>query len=117
MFRSVNASESFQSTTSQFSLEKVCLALQSDVPPPTYIVPYKIKEWSTRRLTVARLSPDCRPTVGRCIGQCVGPRFTLSFPFPIKSNIILLASVTTSLSIQIDPARYINSGITKVLMI
>ena len=72
-FRSSNPSESFQSTTFQFSLEKVCLALQkfhkaqtshqlATDAPPTHIVRYKIKEWSTRRPTVDRLSTDCLPT-------------------------------------------------------
>ena len=71
MFRSVNASESFQSTTSQFSLEKVCLALQNDAPPPTHIVRYKIKEWSTRRLTVARLSADALANVLALVLLCL----------------------------------------------
>ena len=43
--------------------------------------------------------------------------FTLSFPFQIKSNKIILATVTTSLSIHIEPARYINIGITSVFTI
>ena len=76
-FRSSNPSESFQSTTFQFSLGKVCLALQkfhkaqtshqhATDAPPTHLIRYKFKEWST----VGRLSADCRPTVGRLSADC-----------------------------------------------
>ena len=79
MFRSSNASESFQSTTSQFSLEKVCLALQKfhkvhkaqTSHRPTHIVRYKIKEWSRRQLTVARLSADALANVLALVLLCL----------------------------------------------
>ena len=38
--------------------------------PPTHLVRYKFKEWSTRRPTVGRLSADCRPTVDRLSADC-----------------------------------------------
>ena len=75
-FRSSNPSESFQSKTFQFSLGKVCLALEkfhkaqrshqhATNAPPMHLVPYKFKEWPTRRPTVSRLSgrllTDCQP--------------------------------------------------------
>ena len=64
-FRSSNPSESFQSKTFQFSLGKVCQALEkfhkaqrshqhATDAPPTHLVPYKFKEWPTRRPTVGR---------------------------------------------------------------
>ena len=43
--------------------------------------------------------------------------FTLSLPFHIKSYIMLLVSLITSLSKLIKPAQYIIIGITKVLTI
>ena len=60
----------------QFSLEKVCLPLQkfnkaqtshwhATDAPPTHLVGYKFKEWSTRRPTVDR-------RVGWHVGQHVG---------------------------------------------
>ena len=66
-----STSESFLSKTLQFSLGKVCLALQkfnkaqtshrhAIDAPPTHLVRYKFKEWSTR--PVGRLSADCRTT-------------------------------------------------------
>ena len=79
-FRSSNyTSESFQPTTFQFSLEKVCLALQkfhkaqTTNTPPTHRrrISYVIKLNSCQRVgrqsvdsrpTVDRLSTDCRPT-------------------------------------------------------
>ena len=71
-FRSSNyTSESFQSTTFQFSLEKVCLALQkfhkaqTTNTPPTHRrrISYVIKLNSCQR--VGRQSVDSRPTVDR----------------------------------------------------
>ena len=68
-FRSSNyTSESFQSTTFQFSLEKVCLALQkfhkaqTTNMPPTHRrhISYVIKLNSCER--VGRQSADCQPT-------------------------------------------------------
>ena len=75
-FRSSNPSESFQSTTFQFSLGKVCLALQkfhkaqtshqhATDAPPTHLVRYKFKEWPTRWSIVGPQSVDSPPTVGR----------------------------------------------------
>ena len=68
IFRSSNPSESFRLTTFQFSLEKVCLALQkfhkaqTTNTPPTHRrrISYVIKLNSGQR--VGRLSTDCRPT-------------------------------------------------------
>ena len=89
-------SESFLLKTFQFSLGKVCLALQkfnkaqtshrhATNMPPTHLVRYKFKEWSTRRPTVGPqladcqstvngLSTDCQLTVNRCVGRHVGRR-------------------------------------------
>ena len=44
-------------------------------------------------------------------------RLTLSFPSQVKSNIILFASSTNSLSNDIKLVRYKNIGIIKVLTI
>ena len=66
IFRSSNPSESFQSKTFQFSLGKVCLALEkfhktqgshqhATDAPPTHLVPYKFK--------VANALVDSRPSV------------------------------------------------------
>ena len=69
-FRSSNPSESFRSTTFQFCLEKVCLALQkfhkaqTTNTPPTHRrrISYVIKLNSGQR--VGRQSIDCWPTCG-----------------------------------------------------
>ena len=80
-FRSSNPSESFQSKTFQFSLGKVCKALEkfhkaqrshqhATDAPPTHLVPCKFKEWPTRRPTVGRQLAVCRPSVGRLLTDC-----------------------------------------------
>ena len=91
IFRSSNPSESFQSKTFQFSLGKVCLALEkfhktqrshqhATDAPSTHLVPYKFKEWPTRRSTVDRLSTDCRPTVDRLSADCRPTRWPTCLP-------------------------------------
>ena len=42
--------------------------------PPTHLVHYKFKEWSTRQPTVDRQSVNCRLTVNQRIGRRVGER-------------------------------------------
>ena len=100
-FRSSNPSESFQSKTFQFSLGKVCLALEkfhkaqrshqhATDAPPTHLVPYKFKEWPTRRQTVSRQSAVCWLTVDRLSTDALADGSTDasvgsdSLPLPMK---------------------------------
>ena len=91
VFFSSNPSESFRSTTFQFCLKKVCLALQkfhkaqtTNTPPTrrrriSYIIKLNNGQRVDRqsvdsRSTVDQLSTDCRPTVGRRVDRRVGRR-------------------------------------------
>ena len=105
-FRSSNyTSESFQSTAFQFSLEKLCLALQkfhkaqTTNTPPTHHrrISYVIKLNSCQRVgrqsadsrsTVGRLSTDRRPTVDRRVGRRVGGIGFLTYPLS-RLNILI----------------------------
>ena len=77
--------------TFQFSLGKVRLALEkfhkaqrshqhATDAPPTHLVPYKFKEWPTRRPTVGRQLAVCGPSVGRLSADCWPTRWPTCLP-------------------------------------
>ena len=104
-FRSSNPSESFGSTTFQFCLEKVCLALQkfhkaqTTNTPPTHRrrISYVIKLNSGQR--VGRQSIDCWPTCGPTRRW---DRILNFYP----SRIILILHLTYSFIFKTSYARF-----------
>ena len=70
--------------------------------PPTHVVRYKFKEWSTRRPTVGRLSVDCRPstdcrsTVDRLSVDCRSTRWPTCWPTRRWDRILYLYPSTST---------------------